>query len=196
MEEEKHRADEGIQRKGTVPARYAALSRMRNFEQLICGRNLQRRRRIIVFVDDLDRCSEDSIMQVCPRSSTTYLVVSEFNLCDAGFTCTYVHAQVLEAINLVLAKCRMTTVLGVATDMLYRAIRSHYSSKSDKKGSDTKPAASESTERLGYILPLDIQQARKYLEKIVQVSNGRLLFGCQAPVTVNMCGLFANDICA
>ena len=76
----------------------------------------------------------------------------------------------MEAINLVLAKCQMTTVLGVATDMLYRAIHGHYSSTAKKQGADSTETALEGAVQLGYLVPLDIKQARKYLQKIVQVS--------------------------
>ena len=75
--------------------------------------------------------------------------------------------QVLEAINLVLAACHMTTILGVATDMLYRAIRSYYSSKGDS--SEAAAATPEGAEQLAFLVPLDIKQAREYLQKIVQV---------------------------
>ena len=86
-------------------------------------------------------------------------------------TAWYFHLQVLEAINLVLAKCQMTTVLGVATDMLYRAIRSYYSSKAGKNSADATAASSNDTDlKQGYLVPLDIKRARQYLGKIVQVS--------------------------
>ena len=58
-----------------------------------------------------------------------------------------------------LAACQMTTVLGVATDVLYRAIRSYYSSTGDS--SVVAPMGVEQ----GY---LDMKQAREYLQKIVQ----------------------------
>lgn len=137
------------------------------------------RRRVIVFIDDLDRCSEGSIMQVHVMALSRYYgpcymsatASKSARLLEKGCC----HPQVLEAINLVLATCRVTTVLGVATQMLYRAIRSHYSSTADKKTTEAPSAASEGAEPLGYIVPLDVKQARQYLQKIVQVSSDRLL---------------------
>ena len=78
--------------------------------------------------------------------------------------------QVLEATNLVLAACQMTTVLGVATDMLYRAIQSHYSSKADKNSTTAVASVDGDALQLQYLQPLDKQRAREYLQKIVQAS--------------------------
>ena len=61
---------------------------------------LQRRRpecKVVVFIDDLDRCSEEKIMEI------------------------------LQAINLILGNSKFFVFLGVETNMIYRAIRSHYS---------------------------------------------------------------------
>jgi|GEM_PF-2170645 len=55
-----------------------------------------KRPRIFMFIDDLDRCSDDKIMKT------------------------------LEAIHLVLGASCFFVFLGVETDMLYRAIRNHY----------------------------------------------------------------------
>lgn len=52
--------------------------------------------KIVIFIDDLDRCSDDKIMEI------------------------------LQAINLVLAESRFYVVMGVDTTMLFRAIQSHY----------------------------------------------------------------------
>ena len=64
----------------------------------------------------------------------------------------------------------MTTVLGVATDMLYRAIRSYYTSKADKKSPTATASVRDDTVQLGYLQPPDSKQAREYLQKIVQAS--------------------------
>ncbi|MDJ0816724.1 MAG: P-loop NTPase fold protein [Desulfobacterales bacterium] len=52
--------------------------------------------RVVVFIDDLDRCSEERIMEI------------------------------LQAIILVLAPANFFVFLGIDTDMIYRAIREHY----------------------------------------------------------------------
>lgn len=52
--------------------------------------------KIVIFIDDLDRCSDDKIMEI------------------------------LQAINLVLAESRFYVVMGVDTTMLFRAIQAHY----------------------------------------------------------------------
>ncbi|HWM25132.1 MAG TPA: P-loop NTPase fold protein [Chthoniobacterales bacterium] len=52
--------------------------------------------RVVVFIDDLDRCSEDKIMEV------------------------------LQAINLVLGSSKFFVIVGMDTKMIHRAIRSHY----------------------------------------------------------------------
>ena len=60
---------------------------------------LNRRRpgsRVVVYIDDLDRCSEDKIMEL------------------------------LQAINLILASCEFFVFVGMDTEMIYRAIKSHY----------------------------------------------------------------------
>lgn len=53
--------------------------------------------KVVVFIDDLDRCSEDKIMDV------------------------------LQAIHLILGNSRFVVFLGMDTGMIYRAIRVHYS---------------------------------------------------------------------
>ena len=52
--------------------------------------------RVVVYIDDLDRCSENKIMEL------------------------------LQAINLILASCEFFVFVGMDTEMIYRAIRSHY----------------------------------------------------------------------
>lgn len=52
--------------------------------------------RVVVFIDDLDRCSEDKIMEM------------------------------LQAVNLILGASNFFVLLGIDTEMLYRAIRSYY----------------------------------------------------------------------
>ncbi len=52
--------------------------------------------KVVIFIDDLDRCSDDKIMEI------------------------------LQAINLVLAESRFFVVMGVDTAMLFRAIQTHY----------------------------------------------------------------------
>lgn len=51
---------------------------------------------VVVYIDDLDRCSENKIMEV------------------------------LQAINLILASCKFFVFVGMDTEMIYRAIKSHY----------------------------------------------------------------------
>ncbi|NQT98158.1 MAG: hypothetical protein HQ562_10495 [Candidatus Marinimicrobia bacterium] len=53
--------------------------------------------KVIVFIDDLDRCSEEKIMEI------------------------------LQAINLILGSSEFFVFLGMDTEMIHRAIRSHYS---------------------------------------------------------------------
>jgi KAP-like P-loop domain-containing protein len=55
--------------------------------------------RVVVYIDDLDRCSENKIMEV------------------------------LQAINLILADCPFFLFVGMDTEMVYRAIRSYYNEK-------------------------------------------------------------------
>jgi hypothetical protein len=52
--------------------------------------------RVVVYIDDLDRCSEGKIMEL------------------------------LQAINLILASCEFFVFVGMDTEMIYRAIGSHY----------------------------------------------------------------------
>ncbi len=77
--------------------------------------------RVVVFVDDLDRCSEERVVEV------------------------------LQAINLILAKSDFFVFLGIDTDMIHRAIDRHYHADS----------ASDA-------LPPDF--AKAYLRKIIQLS--------------------------
>jgi hypothetical protein len=77
--------------------------------------------RVVVFIDDLDRCSDDSIM-------TT-----------------------LQAINLVLGASEFFVVLGIDTDMIYRAIERRYALTEERGGT---------AERF----------AEAYLRKIIQLS--------------------------
>jgi len=84
---------------------------------------LGRRPRVVVFIDDLDRCGEDKIMDV------------------------------LQAINLVLGGLDFYVFLGMDTEMIHRAIRSHYEKDLEVD-----------------LRELDQDFAAKYLEKIVQLS--------------------------
>lgn len=52
--------------------------------------------RVVVYIDDLDRCSENKIMEL------------------------------LQAINLILADCKFLVFVGMDTEMIYRAIKSYY----------------------------------------------------------------------
>jgi hypothetical protein len=52
--------------------------------------------KVVVYIDDLDRCSDEKIMEV------------------------------LQAINLILGNSELFVFLGMDTDMIYRAIRGHY----------------------------------------------------------------------
>jgi hypothetical protein len=63
-------------------------------------RNWKRDVRVVVFIDDLDRCSENKIMEV------------------------------LQAIHLILGASDFFVLLGIDTEMLYRAIRSYYGKQS------------------------------------------------------------------
>jgi hypothetical protein len=64
-------------------------------------RRLRPRCRFVVFVDDLDRCSDDRIMEV------------------------------LQAIHLLLGDSDFFVFLGIDSEMIYRAIRRHYGGKED-----------------------------------------------------------------
>ena len=75
--------------------------------------------RVVVFIDDLDRCSEEKIVEI------------------------------LQAINLILGASEFFVFLGVASEMLHRAIRNHYKRDDEEVEED---------------FPL------RYLEKIIQVS--------------------------
>ena len=75
--------------------------------------------RVVVFIDDLDRCSEDKIVEI------------------------------LQAINLILGASEFFVFVGVASEMLQRAIRNHYKRDDEELAED---------------FPL------KYLEKIIQLS--------------------------
>ena len=135
---------------------------------------LQVKRRVVVFIDDLDRCSADSIMLVrrdarAVLTSGSTLLQCLPTLARSCQTCLNPF-QVLEATNLVLAACDMTTVLGVATDRLYKAIQSHYSSKADKKSPNAVASVDRDALQLQYLQPLDKKEAREYLQKIVQAS--------------------------
>ena len=77
--------------------------------------------KVVVFIDDLDRCSEEKIMEI------------------------------LQAINLILGKSEFFVFLGMETDMIYRAIRIHYSNNHKD-------------------VPLDPDFPENYLRKIVQLS--------------------------
>ena len=77
--------------------------------------------KVVVFIDDLDRCSEDKIMEV------------------------------LQAITLILGDSRFFVFLGMDTEMIYRAVRTHY--------------ASDQTENE---LPADFPE--EYLHKVIQIS--------------------------
>jgi len=66
-------------------------------------RNWKRNVRMVVFIDDLDRCSENKIMEV------------------------------LQAIHLILGASDFFVLLGIDTEMLYRAIRSYYGKQSGER---------------------------------------------------------------
>jgi len=57
--------------------------------------------RVVVFIDDLDRCSDDKIMEI------------------------------LQAINLILGESEFFVVLGIETQMIHRAIQRHYAAQGD-----------------------------------------------------------------
>lgn len=62
--------------------------------------------RVVVYIDDLDRCSESKIMEL------------------------------LQAINLILADCEFFVFVGMDTEMIYRAINSYYKEKSNDRLAD------------------------------------------------------------
>ena len=88
------------------------------------------RPRVVVFIDDLDRCSDDKVMEI------------------------------LQAIHLILGANSFYVFLGIDTEMIYRAIESHYVKNQE-----------------GGALPNDF--ARKYLRKIIQLSFHLPLSGYQ-----------------
>ena len=65
---------------------------------------------IVVFIDDLDRCSQDHIMEV------------------------------LQAINLILGASDFFVFLGIDTEMIYRAIADHYHLETDSPQAEIFPA--------------------------------------------------------
>lgn len=77
--------------------------------------------KVVVYIDDLDRCSEEKIMEL------------------------------LQAINLILANSRFFVLVGMDTEMIYRAIVSHYASSFE-----------------GIDIPPDFPE--NYLRKILQLS--------------------------
>ena len=87
-------------------------------------RDREHRARVVVMVDDLDRCSEDKVVEI------------------------------IQAINVVLAECKVYTLLAVDGAMVRRAIYRHYRDP----GEDQLPVQHQ--------LPADFSS--EYLEKIVQ----------------------------
>jgi hypothetical protein len=77
--------------------------------------------KVVVYIDDLDRCSDEKIMEV------------------------------LQAINLILGNSELFVFLGMDTDMIYRAIRSHYRQRRQEE-----------------FMPENF--ADEYLRKIIQLS--------------------------
>ncbi len=77
--------------------------------------------KVVVYIDDLDRCSDEKIMEM------------------------------LQAINLILGNSELFVFLGMDTDMIYRAIRSHYHQRRQEE-----------------FMPENF--ADEYLRKIVQLS--------------------------
>ena len=63
--------------------------------------------RLVVYIDDLDRCSENKIMEI------------------------------LQAINLILADCEFFVFVGMDTDMIYRAINSSYKKDPNDRFADS-----------------------------------------------------------
>jgi hypothetical protein len=62
--------------------------------------------RVVVYIDDLDRCSEDKIMEL------------------------------LQAINLILADCKFFVFVGMDTEMIYRAIKAYFKDNVDDRFAD------------------------------------------------------------
>jgi hypothetical protein len=77
--------------------------------------------RVVVFIDDLDRCSEEKIIEV------------------------------LQAITLILGDSKFFVFLGMDTEMIYRAVRAHYSGEQEDDS-----------------LPSNLPE--QYLHKIIQIS--------------------------
>jgi KAP family P-loop domain len=69
------------------------------------GRN-EKQPRVIIFIDNLDRCGEDKIMEM------------------------------LQAINLILGESDFFVFLGIDTEMIYRAIKAHYKAQAGQPVSD------------------------------------------------------------
>ncbi|KAK9815605.1 hypothetical protein WJX72_006632 [[Myrmecia] bisecta] len=72
--------------------------------------------RVVVFIDDLDRCSEECIVKV------------------------------LEAVNLVLGACQFMTVMGIASDIVHNAIASQYKKSMDATAASTADPTEQAIE--------------------------------------------------
>jgi hypothetical protein len=79
--------------------------------------------RVVVFIDDLDRCPNDKIIDI------------------------------LQALNLILGKSRFFVVLGVASGMLLEAIRVHYQKEKEKSHKDFAHQYLEKIIQLSFRLP-------------------------------------------
>ncbi|GLJ20023.1 hypothetical protein SUGI_0363110 [Cryptomeria japonica] len=156
---------------GKIPTvltvRYNAWHYQNDLEAL-AGTSIPKRRppskddaRIIVFVDDLDRCQDtcyftgtSHLNQFCSLSvkyvNKRYDIHHSNNKLSAKW-----HNQVLSAVNLVLAVCEINVILGMDKKMIARAIaHKHQHQLQDKNN-------------LNMVDPVDL--AEKYLSKIVQL---------------------------
>jgi len=79
--------------------------------------------RVVVFIDDLDRCSEERIMEI------------------------------LQAIILVLAQAEFFVFLGIDTDMIYRAINEHYTADGKPPARSFAPQYLRKILQLSFHLP-------------------------------------------
>jgi KAP family P-loop domain len=119
---------DGFARLARSPAESRPGYQARVVEDLRYARDAWRRKpapRVVVFIDDLDRCSEDRIVDV------------------------------LQAIHLILAQSDFYVVMGIDTEMIHRAIRQHYLAQpgAEKLPADFANAYLEKIIQLPFHLP-------------------------------------------
>jgi hypothetical protein len=97
--------------------------------------------RVVVYIDDLDRCSEDKIMEL------------------------------LQAINLILGRSKFFVIVGMDTEMIHRAIKSHY------KETPTERSPEDYLRKIvqiSFFLPDTVWQARANYVKTLFSLDARL----------------------